>query len=61
VHIRDEAHYQQAIDTMWPLVEAPARSAAEDAYLGALTDLIETYDNARAVLPPRTGLNRCGP
>ncbi len=57
VHIRDDAHYQEALDAMWPLVEAPARSAAEEAYLGALTDLIETYDNARTALPPRTGLD----
>jgi len=57
MHIRDDVHYQEALDAMWPLVEAPARSAAEEAYLGALTDLIETYDNARTSFPPRTGLD----
>ena len=57
MHIRDDVHYQEALDAMWPLVEAPARSAAEEAYLGALTDLIETYDNTRTSFPPRTGLD----
>ncbi len=57
VHIRDDAHYQEALSVMWPLVEAPARSAAQEAYLGALTDLIETYDNAHTEFPPRTGLD----
>ena len=57
VHIRDDAHYKQALAIMWPLVETPARSKAQDAYLGALTDLIETYDNAHTVFPPRTGLD----
>lgn len=57
VHIRDDAHYHEALGVMWPLVETPARSVAQEAYLGALTDLIEIYDNAHAAFPPRTGLD----
>ena len=57
VHLRDDAHYQEALGVMWPLVETPVRSDAQEAYLGALTDLIEVYDNAHAVFPPRTGLD----
>lgn len=56
-HIRDDAHYHEALAVMWPLVEALARSDAQEAYLGALTDLIEIYDNAHTVFPPRTGLD----
>ncbi len=57
VHIRDDMHYQEALDVMWPLVESPARSDAQEAYVGALTDLIEIYDNAHTAFPPRTGLD----
>lgn len=57
VHICDDAHYKQALAVMWPLVETPARSEAQEAYLGALTDLIETYDNAHTAFPSRTGLD----
>ncbi len=57
IHLRDDAHYQEALSVMWPLVEAPVRSAAQEAYLGALTDLIETYDNAHTAFPPCTGLD----
>jgi HTH-type transcriptional regulator/antitoxin HigA len=57
VHIRDDAHYQEALSIMWPLVESSTRSDAQEAYLGALTDLIEIYDNAHTAFPPRTGLD----
>lgn len=57
IHIRDDAHYQEALVIMWPLVESSTRSDAQEAYLGALTDLIEIYDNAHTAFPPRTGLD----
>jgi len=57
VHIRDDAQYQKALAVMWPLVESSVRSDAQEAYLGALTDLIEIYDNAHTTFPPRTGLD----
>ncbi len=49
VHIRDDAQYQAALAVMWPLVESSVRSDAQEAYLGALTDLIEIYDGQPSV------------
>lgn len=61
VHIRDDAQYQEALAVMWPLVESPARSDAQEAYLGALTDIIEIYDNAHTTFPLAPGWMRCDP
>ncbi len=59
--IRDDAHLREALETIDQLVEKPERSEAEEAYLSALTDLVETYENAHVVIPPVTGVTllRC--
>lgn len=49
--IRDEAHLSEALAVIDRLTDAPQRSAAQDAYLDALTDLVETYENAHVVIP----------
>ena len=57
VSIRDDAHLAQALEVIDHLIEKPERSAAEEAYLGALTDLVETYENAHVVIPSTTGID----
>ena len=54
--IEDDAHLAAALAVIDKLVEHPTRSLAEDVYLGALTDLVETYENAHGALPPATGV-----
>jgi len=54
-HIRDDAHLQSALAVFGPLFEKVRRTPAEEAYLGALADLIETYETATVAFPPRTG------
>jgi HTH-type transcriptional regulator / antitoxin HigA len=56
ISIRDDAHLSEALATLDRLIEQPERSEAEEAYLGALTDLVETYENAHVVFPPVTGV-----
>ena len=57
ISIRDDEHLIAALTVLDRLVEQPTRSAAEEAYLGTLTDLVETYENAHLVLPPVTGVD----
>lgn len=57
VSIRDDIHLDAAVTVIDGLVDKTTRSVAEDAYLGALTDLVETYENARVVFPPQTGVD----
>lgn len=57
IHIRDDAHLDAAVAVIDRLIDKPARSAAEEAYLGALTDLVETYEDAHVAVPPRTGMD----
>jgi HTH-type transcriptional regulator / antitoxin HigA len=47
----------QALAVIDRLVERPARSAAEEVYLGALTDLVGTYENAHVAIPPTSGVD----
>ncbi len=56
VHIRDDAHMDAAMATLWPLLEKPAPSRAEEEYIAALTDLVETYEDATAPIPPVSGV-----
>ena len=56
-HIRDDAHLDAALAVFEPLFTKPDPSPAEEAYLGALTDLIETYEDATVHIPPRTGVD----
>jgi HTH-type transcriptional regulator/antitoxin HigA len=57
VHIRDNEHLDAAVAIIDHLIDKPVRSAAEEAYLGALTDLVETYEDAHVAIPARTGLD----
>jgi HTH-type transcriptional regulator / antitoxin HigA len=45
-----------ALDEIDRLVERSDPSNAEEAYLGALTDLVETYETAQVHLPPMSGI-----
>jgi HTH-type transcriptional regulator/antitoxin HigA len=54
--LRDDAHLDAAIAELHRLLELPERSQGEDAYLGALGDLIEAYETAHVVLPQASGL-----
>lgn len=56
VSIRDGAHLDRALEVIDRLVDKPERTDAEEAYLGALTDLVETYENAHVAFPPQTGV-----
>jgi len=56
VSIRDDTHLADALDVIDRLVERSNRSNAEEAYLGALTDLAETYEAAHVHLPPTSGV-----
>jgi HTH-type transcriptional regulator/antitoxin HigA len=56
VSIRDDAHLAEALAVVDRLVEQPQRSVAEEAYLGALTDLVETYEDAHVAVPPTSGV-----
>jgi HTH-type transcriptional regulator/antitoxin HigA len=55
--IRDDAHLDAAMAVVDRLIDQPTRSPAEDAYLDALTDLVESYENTHVVIPPRTGVD----
>ena len=55
--IRDHAHLDAAVSVIDTLVDKATRSVAQEAYLGALTDLVETYENAHVVFPPQTGVD----
>lgn len=57
VSIRDDAQLDAAVTIIDGLIDKTTRSVAEDAYLGALTDLVETYENAHVVFPPQTGVD----
>src|SRR3954469_14059581 len=45
-HIRDDAHLDAAVAVIDRLLDQEERSAAEETYLDALTDLVETYEEA---------------
>jgi antitoxin component HigA of HigAB toxin-antitoxin module len=53
VSIRDEAHLSEALAVIDQLLE---RSTAEEEYLRALTDLVETYENAHVTIPTVSGV-----
>jgi HTH-type transcriptional regulator/antitoxin HigA len=56
IHIEDDGCRTAALAVIDRLVEKSDRSVAENAYLAALTDLVETYENAHVALPPATGV-----
>ncbi len=55
--IRDDAHLKEALAAIDVMLDLPDRSEAQETYLSALTDLVETYETAHVVFPPRTGLD----
>lgn len=56
IAIRDDAHLADALNVMDTLIDKTERSPAEEAYLGALTDLVETYEAAHVTIPATTGV-----
>jgi HTH-type transcriptional regulator / antitoxin HigA len=56
ISIRDEAHLAEALAVIDRLTDLSQRSAGVEAYLGALTDLVETYENAHVTIPSISGV-----
>lgn len=56
ISIRDDEHLEEALQVIDRLVDNPSRSEAEEAYLGALSDIVEIYENAHVIFPPVSGL-----
>lgn len=57
VHIRDDAHLDAAMATLWSLLEQAERTPDEEAYVGALTDLVEIYEASSAPPPDVHGVD----
>jgi len=57
ISIRDDQQLAEAILEIDRLVDLRERSTAQEAYLGALTDLVETYETAHVVIPPVHGVD----
>jgi len=55
--IRGDAHLKEELAAIDVMLDLPDRSEAQETYLSALTDLVETYETAHVVFPPRTGLD----
>jgi antitoxin component HigA of HigAB toxin-antitoxin module len=56
-HIRDDAHLDAAVAIIDRLLDKGDRSPAEEMYLDALTDLVETYEEAHVPIPARSGVD----
>ena len=56
VSIRDNAHLDAAIAQLHRLLDIAERSEGEEAYLGALTDLIEVYENQHIRIRKASGV-----
>jgi HTH-type transcriptional regulator/antitoxin HigA len=54
--IRNDAHLAEALTMFDQFVAHPQRSTAQEVYLSAMTDLVETYENAHVVIPPTSGI-----
>ncbi len=57
ISIRNGEHLDRALAEIDRLLDKPGRSEAEEVYLEALTDLVETYENAHVRLPDVTGVD----
>jgi len=57
ISIRDDAQLKEALSTIDGMLDIRERSKAQEEYLDALTDLVETYETAHVTFPPRTGLD----
>jgi HTH-type transcriptional regulator/antitoxin HigA len=56
-HIRDDAHLDAAVAVIDRLLDKGDCSPAEEMYLDALTDLVETYEEAHVPIPARSGVH----
>ena len=56
-HIRDDAHLDAAVAVINRLLDKGDRSPAEEMYLDALTDLVETYEEVHVAIPARSGVD----
>ncbi len=56
ISISDDQHLDEAIKVLHRLLEIPARSEGQDAYLGALGDIIEAYETTHIDIPRSSGL-----
>ena len=56
-HIRDDAHLDAAVAVVDRLLDKDDRSPAEEMYLDALTDLVETYEEVHVAIPARSGVD----
>jgi HTH-type transcriptional regulator/antitoxin HigA len=54
-HIRDDAHLAEAVGMINTLLDLPGRSAGQEDYLSALTDLLEVYEDKTVSLPAVSG------
>jgi HTH-type transcriptional regulator/antitoxin HigA len=57
VSLHNDAHLKEALAVIDRLLDIPQRSAAEEEYLQALTDLVEAYENAHVAIPTVTGVD----
>jgi len=51
VSIQGDAHLDEAVAVIHRLLDKGPLSSGEEAYLGALTDLVETYEDVHVVIP----------
>ncbi len=56
VSIQDDAHLDEAVVVIRRFLDRGLLSSGEEAYLGALTDLVETYEDAHVVIPDVSGV-----
>lgn len=56
VSIHDDAHAEQAIAVVGRLFDKGTLSEGEQAYVSALVDLIETYEDKTVHFPPVSGV-----
>lgn len=57
VSIRDQTHLHESIMMLDRLLAHADRSVAEEVYLGALTDLVEVYEQTHISLPSTSGID----
>ena len=55
--IRDEAHLDEAISRIDELIDRDELSRGEQAYLEALSDLVELYEDEHIKIPPVSGVD----
>ena len=56
-HIRHDAHLDAAVAVIDRLLDEGDHAPAEEMYLDALTDLLETYEAAHVPIPVRSGVD----